>query len=530
MTRLKQPIDMTRLAYACVSGLLLTASFPEIGSGGLAWFALVPLLLALRNLSAGDGLRIGFLTGMVHYLSLLYWFIPFLNTYGPFPILLCMGILFLLASYLAIYVGLFSMAITYTGLSITALLLGIPTLWVALEYIRSLLFSGFPWELLGHTQYNALHIIQISDTIGVYGVSFLILLSNGLLLLLYQHLTGQEWQGQTPGRKQMLALVFIVGGLIGAAWGYGAWRIPIIEDRISRAPLKRIAIVQGNIDQTKKWDPAYQISTIEKYIQLSRIESTQPPDLIVWPETAMPFYFFNHVPLTKMVLKGIQTGAADTLLGSPAYTREADQVRYFNRAFLVRSDGIIADEYNKAHLVPFGEYVPMKRWLPFLGKMVEHVGDFSTGSVGDTLDWRGHKIGPLICYELIFPSLSRAAVRNGAELLVNITNDAWYGKTGAPYQHFSMAVFRSVETRRALVRSANTGISGFIDPVGRIVSKSPIFEDAVMGEDVPLMQGQTPYVRFGDVFAVSCLLAAVLILLQGQIKQIKAIRKKTRRK
>ena len=244
----------------------------------------------------------------------------------------------------------------------------------------------------------------------------------------------------------------------------------------------------------------------------------------------MPFYFANHGPLTKMVVEGIQSGKTDILLGSPAYKREAKQIQYYNRAFLVRSDGIIADEYDKAHLVPFGEYVPLKRWLPFLGKLVEHVGDFSTGSVGDTLDWGKHKIGTLICYELIFPFLSRVAVQNGAELLINITNDAWYGKTSAPYQHFSMAIFRTVETRRALVRSANTGISGFIDPIGRVVSETPLFKDAIIGEDIPFMSGQTPYVRFGDMFAISCIIAAMVIILREQTNRIKSIRKKFRRK
>jgi apolipoprotein N-acyltransferase len=531
MTRLKQPIGITRVAYACLSGLLLTTSFPVIGNGAVAWFALVPLLAALRNLSAFDGLRIGFLTGIVHYLTLLYWFVPFLNTYGPFPVVICMGILLLLSSYLAIYVGLFSMAITCIGMSITTLLFTVPTLWVSLEFIRSLLLGGFPWELLGHTQYNALHIIQISDMVGVYGISFLILLSNGLLFLLYQHVTRKGLQGRETGNKQILVCVLLVGGTIGAVWCYGAWRIPAIEERISRAPHKRIAVVQGNIDQTKKWDPAYQISIIEKYLGLSKKEQpVNRPDLIVWPETAMPFYFANHVPLTKMVVEGIQSGATDILLGSPAYTRDAKQIQYYNRAFLVRSDGIIADEYDKAHLVPFGEYVPLKRWLPFLGKMVEHVGDFSSGSAGDTLDWRGHKIGALICYELIFPSLSRVAVQNGAELLINITNDAWYGKTSAPYQHFSMAVFRTIETRRALVRSANTGISGFIDPLGRVISETPLFEDAVTEENIPLMSGQTPYVRFGDIFSVFCIITAMIIMLREQTNRIKSTRKKLRRK
>ncbi len=516
MTRLKQPVTITRLTYACLSGLLLTASFPVLGNSSVAWFALVPLLAALRNLSALHGFGLGLLTGVVHYLTLLYWFVPFLNTYGPFPIAISTGILLLLSLYLAIYIGLFSMALTCIGMSMTALFFSVPTLWVSLEFMRSFLFSGFPWELLGHTQYNALHIIQISDMVGVYGISFLISLSNGLLFLLYQYATRQDWQGQKIGFRQLFTCAVIVGVTIGAVWYYGAWRISTMEDRISRAPHKRITIVQGNIDQTKKWDPAYQISTIEKYLQLSKTEPNNRPDLIVWPETAMPFYFVNHIPLTKIVIQGIQSGATDTLLGSPAYKRKAEQIQYYNRAFLVRFDGVITDSYDKAHLVPFGEYVPLKPWLPFLGKMVEHVGDFSTGPVGDTLDWGKHKIGALICYELIFPYLSRAAVQNGAELLINITNDAWYGTTSAPYQHFSMAVFRTVETRRALVRSANTGISGFIDPIGRIVSETALFEDASIGEDIPLMSGQTHYVRFGDMFAVSCILVAIVIMLRAK--------------
>jgi len=530
MTRLKQPINITRPAFACLSGLLLTASFPVMGNGVVAWFALVPLLAVLRNLSAFNGFQLGFLTGIVHYLTLLYWFVPFLNTYGPFPMVMSMGVLLLLSSYLAIYVGLFSMALTCVSMSITTLFFLVPTLWVSLEFIRSFLFSGFPWELLGHTQHNALHIIQISDIVGVYGVSFLILLSNGLLFFLYQHVTRQDRKGHKTGSKQLFAFTLIVGGVIGVVWCYGAWRIHTLENRIALAPHKRVAIVQGNIDQTNKWDPAYQISTIEKYLELSKTEPKNRPDLIVWPETAMPFYFVNHIPLTKMVLQGIQSGATDTLLGSPAYTQKAQQVQYYNRAFLVRSDGIVADSYDKAHLVPFGEYVPLKQWLPFLGKMVEHVGDFSTGAVGDTLDWGEHKIGALICYEIIFPFLSRAAVQNGAELLINITNDAWYGKTSAPYQHFSMAVFRAIETRRALVRSANTGISGFIDPIGRVISETPLFEDAMIGEDIPLMSGQTPYVRFGDIFALACIVTAMLIMLRAKTNRIKAIRKKFRRK
>jgi apolipoprotein N-acyltransferase len=527
MTRIKQPIDTFRLIFAGLSGLLLTASFPVIGFDVVAWFALVPLMIALRNLSGFDSFRLGFLSGIIHYVTLMYWFIPFLTTYGPFPVIISVGILLLLSAYLSVYVALFSMIISWVRISICLLFLVIPALWVSLEYIRAILFSGFPWELLGHTQYNALRIIQISDIVGVYGVSFLILLSNGLLFILYQYVAKQNRHGQKTSPKHIAVCALFLGGVFGAVWYYGGWQTRVIEDRISQAPLKKIAILQGNIDQTKKWDRAYQLSTIEKYIALSKIASAKRPDLIVLPETAMPFYFSNNVLLTRMVVRRIQSSAVDTLLGSPAYSRDGDRVEYFNRVFLVRSHGAIADEYSKAHLVPFGEYVPLKRWLPFLGKMVEHVGDFSTGTVGDTITWGEHKIGMLICYEMIFPYLSRAAVQNGAHLLINVTNDAWYGKTSAPFQHFSMAVFRAVETRRALVRSANTGISGFIDPLGRVISQTAIFEDAVIGEDIPLMSGQTPYVKLGDFFAQFCTIACMMIILLESLRRINMIRNLT---
>jgi apolipoprotein N-acyltransferase len=189
------------------------------------------------------------------------------------------------------------------------------------------------------------------------------------------------------------------------------------------------------------------------------------------------------------------------------------RTHYLNRAFLILSDGAVPDTYDKAHLVPFGEYVPLKRWLPFLGKMVEQVGDFSAGQTGDTLQWQKYKIGMLICYELIFPYLSRAAVLNGANILINITNDAWYGDSSAPYQHFSMAVFRAIENRRSLVRSANTGISGFIDPLGRVVSETPIFKEAALTMEVPLLNVSTWYTRRGDVFAKGCLVVTTIMIV-----------------
>ena len=199
--------------------------------------------------------------------------------------------------------------------------------------------------------------------------------------------------------------------------------------------------------------------------------NNQRPDLIVWPESATPFYFLHDIKPSELVFEGIYQTKADYLIGSPSFVRKDDVVQYFNSAYLISPQTRTMDKYDKTHLVPFGEYVPFKKWLPFLGKIVAQIGDFSAGKVGQTLPWRREQLGVLICYEIIFPGLSRAMVKNGASILVNITNDAWFGKTSGPYQHFSMSVFRAVESRRSLIRAANTGISGFIDPSGKVVER-----------------------------------------------------------
>ena len=202
----------------------------------------------------------------------------------------------------------------------------------------------------------------------------------------------------------------------------------------------------------------------------------------------------------------------DFLFGSPAFSRRAGGIDYQNSAFLIDADGKVRGKYSKAHLVPFGEYVPLKRWLPFLGIMVAQVGDFTAGTVGETISWGGRRLGVLICYEAIFPYIGRAVANNGAQLLVNITNDAWYGFTAAPYQLFSMTVFRAVENRRALVRAANTGISGFVDPAGRVLSKTALFEESAAVMNVPLLSGRTVYARIGDGFAWLALAVAAALV------------------
>jgi apolipoprotein N-acyltransferase len=306
--------------------------------------------------------------------------------------------------------------------------------------------------------------------------------------------------------------------MISAAWFYGAFRIKSIDALARNSAFEKIAVVQGNIEQSLKWDPAFQIETIRKYTRLSRQADNQKPDLIVWPETATPFYFLYDKRLSEMVLRGIREIATHFLIGSPSFSQKDNRTAYFNSAYLMDPDGKAIGKYDKAHLVPYGEYVPLKRWFPFLGKMVAEVGDFVAGKKGETLAWNDYKLGVLICYEIIFSDLSRAVTKNGAAVMVNITNDAWYGRTSAPYQHFSMAVLRAVENRRSLIRAANTGISGFIDPVGRVTASTQLFTDAALTRNVPFLKNVTFYTRYGDLFARLCLAITLFAIFIKMLK------------
>jgi len=511
--------DKINIALAILSGLLLTGSFPNVNFSWLAWFAFVPLLISLRNLSFKKSFFLGFVTGVTHYITLVYWLIYTMRTYGHLPWYLCVVVLLLFCAYLALYFAVFSAAASRLLAKPSVLFLMIPVFWVGLEYIRSFFLSGFPWELIGYSQFNTLHILQISDIFGVYGVSFLVALSNATIFIGFLYLTGLNWQGAKITKKLALFSISVFVFIFILAWSYGSLRIESIDRLVAQSDSKRVAIVQGNIKQSEKWDKAFQLETIKKYTDLSHLAKKQKADLVVWPETAAPFYFLKDKPLSEMVIQGIADIPADFVIGSPCYERRNKRLEYYNSAYLIGSSGNVFGRYDKTHLVPFGEYIPLKRWLPFLGKIVEHVGDFRPGKKGNTLQWNNHKLGFLICYEIVFPDLSRAMAKNQAALLINITNDAWYGRTSAPYQHFSLAVFRAVENRRALVRSANTGISGFIDPVGRVVDSTDLFQNAVRTYIVPLINKTSFYTRFGDLFATCCMAAMFLVILTDFIRK-----------
>ncbi len=508
--------DMSRynLIAAAASGLLLTLAFPTTGHPVVALFAMVPLLLALRTASFAGGFKLGFITGLVHFVSLVYWAAYTMKIYGHLPLYLCIPLLILLAAYLALYPALFAGLTTFIQRPVW-LLIGVPAFWTASEYLRATLFTGFPWELLGYSQYSNLPFIQIADITGIYGISFWLALINAAVLLASLGFRQQRWQSQPVSRKSIGGAGLAVLTVSCFLWGYGLDRIRTLNQEASRAPHRKISVLQGNIDQNKKWDRKFQKATLEKYNALSLQTSREKPDLIVWPETATPFFIGHNRPLTALLQTGIRQTHADHLIGTPTAIRHNDRTAYRNSALLFDARAGLVDHYEKAHLVPFGEYVPFKEWLPFLGKMVAQVGDFIPGPAGKAIAWQGRHLGVQICYEIIFPELSRAMVQNKTDILINITNDAWFGKTSAPRQHFSMAVFRAIENRRALARAANTGISGFIDPVGRIIRASELNTATTLTQALPLMTATSIYTSAGDIFALGCLVVTLFVAGRG---------------
>jgi apolipoprotein N-acyltransferase len=510
-------IETKPLLTTITAALLLTAAFPKIGLDWLAWVALAPLLWALNSVSPGEAFRRGIIFGIAHFLSLLYWLVPTMVKYGHLPLYLSIAILFLFATILSlVFVGPMTWGFALAGQTPARALVLFPVFWVAADFLRSFLFTGFPWELLGYSQYRRLHLIQIVDIVGVYGLSGLVAFTNAALLLGYLAVTGRPWCGKPVRGRFALAGAAAAIAMVGLTWIYGEVRIAQVDRMAAEAPKARVAVIQGNIEQAQKWDPAFQKAAIAKYLRLSLSTLGKRPELIVWPESAAPFYFLAEGPPTRMVMQGIAEAATYFLIGAPAFEMRGEKADYYNSAYLVGPRTEVLGRYDKAHLVPYGEYTPFKEYLPFLGKIVEHVGDFKPGEKGKTLEWMGRKLGIQICYEIIFPELSRAQVQNGARLLITITNDAWYEKTAGPYQHFSLAVLRAVENRRVVARAANTGISGFIDPAGRPLDLTPLMEEAAVVRELPLPDTLTLYTRWGDVWAWVCLIVSAGMIIWTQ--------------
>lgn len=494
---------------ALLSGILLVLSFPRFEFFFLAWAGFVPLLSSLWNKGWRESFVSGFIFGMVFFFGTVYWVYHSINYFGGVSFASSIIVVLFLSAYLSLFPALFAMlfSLVYKQTRLPALFIA-PVLWVSLEFVRSYALTGFPWSSIGYSQYRFLSLIQVSDISGIYGISFLVLAVNGFcadLLLLRNRLK----------EMPLFPLSYFIAGavlllvVITATLGYGFWRLH--QERAGRTLI--ISVIQGNIEQDKKWEPIFQNEVFDIYTKLSEEALKEHPALIIWPETAVPFLFGSDTANTEHLIQFQKQTGTSLLFGSVMEKKRArGSSDLANSAVLLDTAGKISYVYDKIHLVPFGEYIPLRKVLFFLDKLVVGIGDYIPGRQYLQADTEIGRFSTLICYEIIFPGLVRKFYTHGGDFMVTITNDAWFGNTAGPYQHFSMAVFRAIENRKPVVRAANTGISGFIDSNGRILLQSGLFNRQVLTNGLKTDSSMTFYTKYGDLFSFFCIVVSIVLL------------------
>jgi apolipoprotein N-acyltransferase len=489
--------------------VLLALSFPKFGHPAAAFIALTPLYVALsgwtgrpgelRGVSARRGFMLGLLTGVVHYAGTVYWTSGTVATFGGLPWLIALPVAGLLVLYMSLYVALSSaaVAVLIRRLGLGGLLCA-PAVWVAAEYVRAYAFGGFPWIPLGNSMISLLPIAQLASVLGVYGISWFLAILHALIACI----------AMSSGRRRLAAAGAAVVMLVScSAWG----GLRLRDNSLTQAgsPI-RVGLIQGNVPQTEKWDPARATQIYNRYLQMTRDAAAKGAQFVLWPESATPFYFDEDdasAALRRLASElhlPVLFGTDELERGTPA--------KYYNSAYMLDEAGATAAVYRKVFLVPFGEYVPFGNLLTFVGPLVEAVSAFSAGQRVTMMPVHGHMTSTAICYEVVYPHLIRKGVLQGSELLTTITNDAWYGETSAPFQHFELAAMRAIEQGRYLARAANTGISGIVDPYGRVLARTQLFETTTVIGEVRFLQSHTLYARIGDLPAQAAVLLTLLSL------------------
>ena len=484
-----------------LTAILLAVSFPRFNFFWLAWIALVPLLLELRdsqNLRRAFG--VSYFAGFFFLLFSIHW-LKEVSSFG----------LLVVCTYQAFYFAIFGVLAKLAIENRPKLfaLVTIPATWVVLEWVRAEVpVMGFGWNLLAYSQSDNLLVIQSAKLLGAYGVSFLIVLVNVAIFMILGY------------RQTKLRVIACLVGFIPFALNvyYGGIQI----QKNYAGPLVNVSVVQGNIEQEKKWVPGLKDLIVEKYMKLTELASFDGPDLVVWPEAAYPGFFnedYQSSPIPNLVKKlGFYL-----LIGS---LHQESEKSYYNSAYFLSKDGGIVERYDKIFLVPFGEYVPFKPALSFLQPYAYALGvsDFSAGDHFTVFEMpfgqarEKVRFSVLICFEDIFPSLARNFVLRGAQCLMVVTNDAWFGKSGAPYQHLQASVFRAIENGVSVVRAGNIGVSAFITPRGEVEDKirnERGFETYVTGaltRPVAFVHAPTFYQKFGFTFPWFCFFPVLIFL------------------
>jgi apolipoprotein N-acyltransferase len=510
-------ISRSGWALAVASGALQSLIYPLPSLTFLCWVALAPLLVAILRgrespageavpVSARQGFLLAYTGGVIWSFATTYWIYDVMHVYGGLNGPTSFGVLVLFCLALGLIWGVFGLllAILANGAMRHKALFLAPFLWVPLEIVRGFPFD-FPWNPLGTVLVNNIPLTRIATATGVYGLSFEIVLVNTAFAAAFL---------VDPRRRRLVLLAaIVVAGLLQSG--------ELVQP--PRLPAQGTArLVQANIPilgKSEEWTPEYFQNTLKELSELSvprpgELGPTDPaPDLVVWPESPAPF-FVNDVNFRTAVSDVARRAHATVVAGSlgvPTTAQPTSQL--YNSAAVIAPSGDWVARYDKIHLVPFGEYVPFKRLLRFAGKLTREVGDFVPGESRKPLALGASHMGVFICYEAVYPGEVREFAKNGAQVFVNISDDAWFGDTAAPVQHLNQARMRAIENNRWLLRATDTGITGAIDPFGRVVAQAPRNVRTYIDVPYSIVQGTTFYTRHGNWFVWVCVIISIAALV-----------------
>lgn len=515
------------ICFLCylISFLLVFYSFPKYSLSFLAFFSLVPSLLIIIHCKTFLSFikQISIFSLLVNF-SLIYWIVPTFNMAG-IPFFISVIAAFLLAFYLSIYWNIFFIAVFLLKNNYFKLynIIFLSCIWVLLEYARTYVFTGFPWNLLGYSQWNNLMIIQISDITSVYGVSFFIIFINIYLTYMIDLFIFSKFFNtltyffcvfkkikisyfkNSIKKKDLYCSTIFLFLLIVFVCSYGLYRLHFFNINKYSKDRMKISVLQGNIDQYKKFDFQYFEYIRGTYKNL--INLNKNVDVFVWPETAYPFIFSKNI---NYFLNGVNV-QSNHIIGS---FYKFDN-KLYNAAIFLDCDLNVIDYYSKIHLVPFGEYFPFQQYLKKIFNNLDSLGGVNYGHNYTLFKLKNNLFSVNICFESLFPNLVRQFVIRGSNILFNISNDGWYLNTSAPYQHFSFNIFRAIENRRYLIRAANTGISAVVDPFGRIKIKTFIYHKSSFISELKGLDYLSFYSKYGDVFILICFVYVCFLLFQN---------------
>lgn len=517
----------SRFVCAAISGLLLVACFPKVHLPGLVWVACLPLLLVLANENRlKQAFLLGYVCGAVFFAGSCYWFVIVMEFYGHLAPALAVFVLILFVIIDAIFFGGFGLAMGWAARrSPETALAASPFLWVAMELARTYLITGFPWNLLGYAV-QAPGVRQVASFTGVYGLSFLAVATSALI----------AWAFLSPRRmRSALALAGWIALLLLVQWKL-APPPPIAGKQVA-------VLIQPNVPlddaELEDWAPWRNPAQLQRLVQFSETaaeqyfpttpsgatsaapiqnpESKIQSRLLVWAENPAPF-FFTRDPIFRSAMENMARQTHAIVIVNTIIPLDEQGNEIANSAVTLDPEGREISRYDKIHLVPFGEYVPWWALPGLVHKITSEVGNFVPGASYSVAPSPGGGIGVIICYEAIIPQLARRLVANGADVLVNISNDAWYGKSAAAYQHLEMARLRAIENHRYLLRATNNGLTTLIDPYGRVLEELPRYQRLAMPARFDFETRRTFYSAHGDVFAWLAAAIGVLLLVAGSAR------------